>query len=41
MNQEIINRVANSGLITFNLEEYYPIGNDIGLFTIDFEIDAK
>ena len=24
MNQEIINRVANSGLITFNLEEYYP-----------------
>ena len=27
MNQEIINRVANSGLITFNLEEYYPKGN--------------
>ena len=26
MNQEIINRVANSGLITFNLEEYYPKG---------------
>ena len=26
MNQEIINRVANSGLITFDLEEYYPKG---------------
>ena len=26
MNQEIINRVANSGLITINLEEYYPKG---------------
>lgn len=26
MSEEIINRVANSGLITINLEEYYPKG---------------
>ena len=26
MTEEIVNRVANSGLITFNLEEYYPKG---------------
>ena len=26
MTDEIINKVANSGLITFDLEEYYPKG---------------
>ena len=26
MTEEIVNRVANSGLITFDLEEYYPKG---------------
>ena len=30
---EIINRVANSGLITFNLEDYYPKGERV-LFDI-------
>jgi len=29
MQEEIINRVANSKLITFNLEDYYPKGNRV------------
>ncbi len=28
-NSEIINRVASSGLISFDLEEYYPIGERV------------
>ncbi|MDO1513035.1 DUF2480 family protein [Maribacter confluentis] len=27
MQEEIVNRVAQSKLITFNLEDYYPVGN--------------
>ena len=26
MSDDIVNRVANSGLITINLEDFYPIG---------------
>lgn len=33
MPDEIINRVANSKLITLNLEDYYPVGNRV-LFDI-------
>ena len=33
MSTEIINRVANSKLVTFDLEDYYPIGNRV-LFDI-------
>ena len=33
MSEEIVNRVANSKLITFNLEDYYPSGKRI-LFDI-------
>lgn len=33
MSEEIINRVANSKLITLNLEDYYPAGNRV-LFDI-------
>ncbi len=29
MQNEIINKVANSGLITINLEEFYPIGERV------------
>ena len=29
MQEEIINRVANSKLITLNLEDYYPKGNRV------------
>ncbi len=29
MSEEIINRVANSNLVTINLEDYYPKGNRI------------
>ena len=29
MSEEIVNRVANSGLITFDLEEYYPKGERV------------
>jgi hypothetical protein len=29
MSEEIINRVVNSGLISFDLEEYYPKGERI------------
>lgn len=31
MQEEIINRVAQSKLITFNLEDYYPEGNRVAL----------
>ncbi|MGB8704859.1 MAG: DUF2480 family protein [Gillisia sp.] len=29
MAEEIINRVANSKLVTFNLEDYYPVGERV------------
>ena len=31
MNEEIVNRVANSKLVTIDLEEFYPEGNRISL----------
>ena len=34
MSKEIVNRVANSGLISFDLEEYYPKGKRV---TIDLK----
>lgn len=31
MSEEIVNKVANSGLVTLNLEEYYPEGERVEL----------
>lgn len=36
MEEEIINKVASSGLITFNLEDYYPEGERVLIDLKDF-----
>ncbi|HET7361317.1 MAG TPA: DUF2480 family protein, partial [Salinimicrobium sp.] len=40
MAEEIINRVANSKLVTFNLEDYYPEGKRVLLDIKDWLLDG-
>ena len=40
MENEIINKVANSGLITIDLEEYYPKGERV-LFDLPQEVALR
>ena len=41
MEEEIVNKVASSGLITFNLEDYYPKGERVLIDLKDYIVDRN